>query len=914
MTHIDKQNCWSLINPSHLNFPYSWVGHTPFAMWLICKLGPNIFVELGTHSGNSYFAICESIKAHALKTQCYAIDTWQGDPHANFYSEDIFTSVNSHNTEHYASFSNLMRMTFDEALGTFENNQIDILHIDGLHTYDAVKHDYTSWLCKMKSNGVILFHDITVRENDFGVFKLWEELKNQYPYHFEFHHSNGLGVLFLEKPSDPEILTLLNNQNKTLIQQFEISGIQQTFMANLNSLNTLLKDNPSERLSLEREFNTLVHKYNQLLSETQTALIELRVDEIQNQLNRILNSTSWKLTLPIRLASELLRKMARILKKNLMLIKKANDFRNQHGFKALLRRIYQQINLRNHQVDYNLWFKRDLEIRLENIKNTPDQNILNPTLFSIIMPVYNSDIGLLEAAIKSVQSQIYTHWELCICNDASTNEDIKPFLDSLSAADSRIKVYHATSNGHISKASNLAIEQATGNFLVLLDHDDLLTIDALFWVNQALIDNPTAKLIYSDEDKIHLDETLSDPYFKTDWNFELILGQNYFSHLGVYETALVKSINGFREGFEGAQDYDLLLRCAEKVKPSDIIHIPKVLYHWRVVPGSTSINIAEKPYAINAAKQAIKEFAQNNHLIGEVEVFNSGLYRLIEKNPIVQPSVTLIIPTYNGFKLIKNCIESILNKTTYQNFSILIIDNRSDEPQTLNYLKQIQSRHPKIKVVRDESPFNYSAINNRAVDLANSEYVLLLNNDTQVISNNWLTEMMRMACRPGVGVVGAKLLYPDNRVQHAGVILGLGGIAGHAFHLKEKTDPGYFGLATLPRVVTAVTGACLLVKKSIYKEVEGLDETHLTVAFNDVDFCLKVMSKGYRNVWTPFAELYHFESITRGLDTTPEKQARFESEIQYMANTWPNIIAKDPFYNINLSLNLQNAYTLKHFD
>lgn len=521
-------------------------------------------------------------------------------------------------------------------------------------------------------------------------------------------------------------------------------------------------------------------------------------------------------------------------------------------------------------------------------------------LISIIMPVYNPPLELLREAVESVKTQLYKNWELCIADDASSDAEVIAYLESLKAQDRRFKVVFRKENGHISNASNSALELASGQYIALMDNDDLLPESALYWVVRTIHDNPDVGVIYSDEDKIDEAGKRSSPYFKSDWNEFLFRSQNMICHLGVYRSDLVKEVGGFRIGFEGAQDYDLALRCIERLDRHQIAHIPRVLYHWRIHAGSTAMAVDEKPYAALAGVKALNEHLQRKGNIGSTELLPMGMYRVHYTGPVTAPLVTLIIPTRNAYALVKQCIDSIQDLTTYSQYEIILIDNGSDDPVSLEYFAQLDQQE-NIRVMRDDGPFNYSALNNRAVRAARGELIGLVNNDIEVITPEWLIEMVSIALQPNVGAVGARLWYPDDRLQHGGVVVGVGGVAGHSHKYLPKGDYGYFCRAALTQEFSAVTAACLIIKKSIFEQVGGLDEENLKIAFNDVDFCLRVQEAGYLNVWTPFAELYHHESATRGLEDTPEKKERFSNEVVYVQSRWPKI-KEDYTYNPNLTL------------
>lgn len=521
-------------------------------------------------------------------------------------------------------------------------------------------------------------------------------------------------------------------------------------------------------------------------------------------------------------------------------------------------------------------------------------------LVSVLMPVYNTPEQWLTRAIESVRAQVYPHWELCIADDASPSAHVRAVLADFARRDQRIKVVHRGENGHISAASNSALELATGEFVALLDHDDELPPHALAEFVLQLAQTPETDLVYSDEDKIDEEGRRFSPYFKPDFLPELLTGQNFVSHLSVYRTSLVRSVGGFRVGYEGSQDWDLALRIVEKTTPERIRHIPKILYHWRAIAGSTARAVNEKDYTRTAARRALADHFARRGLKVELRNVPGDHWQIVYPLPPTPPLVSIIIPTKNAEQLLRLCIGSILAKTTYPNFEIVVVNNRSDDPATLAYFDEL--RRIDVRVLDYDAPFNYSALNNFAVREARGEVVCLLNNDVEIISPGWLDEMVSHAIRPEIGAVGAMLYYPDNTIQHAGVVLGIMGVANHAFlNLPRGTD-GYMNRGRLAQNYSAVTGACLVIRRSVYEQVGGLNSTELAIAFNDVDFCLRVRAAGYRNVWTPFAELYHHESASRGTEDTAEKLARFHSEVAYMRDHWGEILDRDPAYNPNLTL------------
>jgi glycosyltransferase involved in cell wall biosynthesis len=526
-------------------------------------------------------------------------------------------------------------------------------------------------------------------------------------------------------------------------------------------------------------------------------------------------------------------------------------------------------------------------------------------LISVVMPVYNTPPAILRATIESVRAQVYANWQLCIADDASTMPHVRKLLENYARQDTRIRVAYRESNGHIVAASNSALELAAGDFIALLDHDDLLHPLALHYVAEAIALNPDAGLVYTDEDKIDGQGNRYAPYFKCEMNYELMLSQNMICHLAVYRRSLFEELGGFREGFEGAQDYDLALRVIERLTPEQIVHIPRVLYHWRAMTGSTALSADEKPYAVQAARKAVAEHLSRRGLRAEVlsapeaPAMNRVRFALPEPTPLV----SIIIPTRDRADLLSICVDSILAKTTYPNFEIIIVDNGSVEPTTFALFARLPES--RVRILRDESPFNFSALNNRAAREARGAMLCLMNNDIEIVTPDWLEEMVSFAALPDVGAVGARLWYPDGRLQHGGVVLGVGGVAGHSHKFVPRGKPGYFCRAVLHQAFSAVTAACLVVRKSIFEQVGGLDE-ELEVAFNDIDFCLRVRQAGYRNVWTPFAEMIHHESASRGHETTPDKQRRFQKEITCMRERWQEVLRHDPAYSPNLTLEAEN--------
>ena len=524
-------------------------------------------------------------------------------------------------------------------------------------------------------------------------------------------------------------------------------------------------------------------------------------------------------------------------------------------------------------------------------------NFEQKPLISIIMPVYNVDPIWLQKAIDSVRSQWYENWELCIADDKSTKQETLDYLKGLD--DPRIKVRFLEKNLNISGASNAALEMAEGDYIALMDNDDEITPDALYEMVKC-INETDADFIYSDEDFIDTEGICSNPHFKPDFSPDLLLSHNYITHFTCFRKSLLDQVGNFNSMFDGSQDYDLFLRLTENT--DNICHIKKVLYHWRTLESSTSLNSEAKPEALERGRKVLIETMRRRNIKAKVEHANMHHYFRVRYPIENTPLVSIIIPFKDKPELLEMCIGSILEKSTYRNFEIIGISNNSEEEHTFETMVSLEKRDTRVSFYEYNVAFNYADINNHAVKTyAKGEHILLLNNDIEVITPEWIEAMLEHSQRDEIGCVGAKLYYPDDTVQHAGIIMGLGGYAGHSHKGYSRHNVGYFNRLGVVQNVSAVTAACLMVKKRIYEEVGGMDAIRFKVAYNDVDFCLRVGEKGYRNLFTPYAELYHHESISRGYETTPEKMARFQKEKDALFERHQKILTEgDPYYNPNL--------------
>ena len=900
----------AIFSPKSVEIPSAWLGHMPFAAWVIREVSPRIFVELGTHTGASYFAFCQSVAEAGLTTECYAVDTWHGDEHAGQYGEEIFSQVSAHNCEHYSGFSHLLRMSFDDAATFFADESIELLHIDGLHTYEAVRHDFETWLPKLAPGAVVLFHDTNVRERNFGVWRLWEELQERYQNNMEFKHSYGLGVLQLDSAAREKQLKWLKPwvpEKEKLIHYFAVLGLRQ----------------------LER------HE----LSEARRTTIQLKaavarsagqVADLDHALQSVYQSTSWRLTGFVRLSGRYAATIRSISVRAVEAFRRAPNIRvfcrkswrvfRSEGLAGLKRRLgltYHAISLDGAQTQlhvgafvpgknrdrYSCWMQHNkiTDEAAKKMREMLSMTEQQPMLISVLIPIYNTPPALLDRALDSLKAQVYPYWEACIVDDCSTDDNTLAALSYWVANEPRIRVMHRPTNGNISVATNDAANMARGEFLVFLDHDDELAPDALAEVASVISSTPVADYIYSDDDKLSEVGVRFAPQFKPGFSPILLLSYMYMGHLKAVRTSLYRDLGGFRSRFDGAQDYDFALRVAEVTK--NIVHIPKVLYHWRVIAGSTAASADEKPQSVEAGRRAVIEAVARRGIVADVFQpewalkAKVGVYDL--RFPDEGPRVTIIIPTKNHKDLLSRCLGS-LAKTTYGNYEILIIDNESDEVETLRYLKSIPHR-----VVRIANPkkdyFNYAYINNKAVQMVSTDYILLLNNDTEVINPGWLSQMMGYAQIGGVGAVGAKLLFGDRTIQHAGIVHGMyGEMAGCAFRGIADWDNGYQSYAAVTREYSAVTAACLLIKRELFLRIGGFNETEFAVAYNDVDLCYRLVDAGSLCVYCHSAQLFHYEGKTRGHGDAPQEIAAFRQRYRGRKDNWynPNLSLDDKHFRI----------------
>ena len=642
--------------------------------------------------------------------------------------------------------------------------------------------------------------------------------------------------------------------------------------------------------NLEDELERLENS-NRSLKEQNQLLQTLRTNT-EYSYEVISNAFFWKITKPMRVIADLLK---RLIKKIPPLYKLAKGLRywKRHGTKAFFRK------LRARKLAKASGRKRVSRATLEKQRSTRFPKNIK---ISILVPLFNTPIPFLKEMIDSVINQTYSNWELCLADGSDAQHtNVEQRVRAYAEKDPRIVYKRLEQNLGISENTNACIDMATGEYIALFDHDDILHPSALFEVMHAICEQQ-ADFIYTDEatfESPHSNKIVLNHY-KPDYAIDNLRAVNYICHLSVFSRALLDKVGRFRSAFDGSQDHDMILRLTEQAER--VVHIPQILYYWRSHPQSVAQSIGSKSYAVEAGKRAVLESLERHGIKAEIESSRAlpTMYRL-RYELTTEGKVSIIIPNKNHLSDLKTCIQSILKRTTYKNYEIIIVDNGSTEERLFNYYETLREE-PNIQVLSLDIPFNYSTLNNFAVSHATGEYYLLLNNDIEILTPDWLQEMLMYAQRPDVGAVGAMLYYPDDTVQHAGVCLGVGGVACHSFCRYDKKDFGYMGRLCFAQNVSAVTAACMMVKASVWHEVEGLDES-FKVAFNDVDLCMKIRKAGYLIVWTPHAEAYHYESKSRGLEDTPEKRARFLDETIRFQSKWRRELnAGDPYYNPNLSL------------
>ncbi len=1141
-------------SPAKVSDERSWQQHIPFAFALVQMLRPRTFVELGTHKGDSYLAFCQAVGALCLPTKCYAVDTWAGDQHADFYDETIYPELLAYHDKHYAGFSRLIRSTFDVAVGDFADASIDLLHIDGLHTYETVRHDFETWRPKLSTRAVVLFHNTALRVRGFSVWRYWDELREQFPS-FTFDHCNGLGVLAVGRDSPAALAPLLAldkagasatryffsylgsravlaDLNRglqgelttasaiaaTRLQIFRsvVGGLDEALnsagfahpsldpsadertlgehaawvhrgladlaaklqqrdtnvaalaaqaqrleaalnaeqasrrelAAQISALHQSVRDADGEfsprstdgespadsnragfepehaqaglellRLAFEhkqaftsriveeiraresriaelenemREVQARIAEESRVrenrsaeleneMREAQARIAEegrareSRIAELENEMReaqaRIAEEGRARASRSAELENEMREAQARIAALDagtrqrdedlqairaswswkitalLRLRRKPADPQRGGGFEQWLHRAFYALPGANaaRKRELILWMHRHAgfltrktasyelreralpgelqpatpgavtpetatpgagEVRREVaprmsqqkadalISTWRDPPLISVALISIALTGDgDSDASHFRSAVDSVRRQFYPNWELCIADDASTDAAIRDALAALERENEpRIRIVRLPGKAGAAAAANSAIALARGEYVALLDRGDELTRDALLEMARAIVDQGP-DFIYADEDRRDSDDVCRDPIYKPDYSPDYLLANNYIGRFAVLRAGLFDRVGRFREGFDGAQDFDLVLRATAQTKR--IAHVPLVLHHARA---------GESPRSAEAGLQALEQRLALGDAGAHAEHGSFPSTYRVRYALRAEPLVSILIPFRDKPELLATCIRSIREKTDYGNYEIIGIDNGSADPATLELLRTLETEDSRVRFVRCELPFNYSAINNFGASHALGTHLLFLNNDTEVLTPEWLRSMLEYSQRDDVGVVGARLLYPDDTVQHAGVILDRVLVAMHHHKFVPSAHPGYAIRPHLPQNFSAVTFACAMSRREVFDRLGGLDESRLQICFNDVDYCLRAREAGYLVVYTPYAVLRHFESKSRGKDHSPEKLARLQAEFAYMQERHAAVLARgDPYYNPNFS-------------
>ena len=597
-----------------------------------------------------------------------------------------------------------------------------------------------------------------------------------------------------------------------------------------------------------------------------------------------------------------LSKGERIKAKAEIYSKKAVSAFRMNGISSVLQKSVNKLQkMRQGDGLYHTWLKEN-PVTKQELKKQRETVFKENIKFSLVVPLYKTEKHLLKALVDSVQAQTYTNWELCLSDGSGADSPIRKILEEYQRKDPRIKVIFNDRQLQISENTNAAIEAATGNYIAFADHDDTLAEEAFYQMAMEISAHPEADLLYSDEDIIDIKGRRLYPHFKSDYNPDLLCCVNYICHLVVVKKELLDRAGLLRPEYNGSQDYDFLLRCTEHTKSENIRHIPKILYHWRSHEGSTAGNPDDKPYAVIAGEKALAGHYERLGIKAFVEYTGCPVVFRTQFEIQGAPKVSVLIPNKDHTEDLDKCVTSIMEKSTWKNIQIVVIENNSESEETFSYYQRLEKRYPQVKVVKWDGIFNYSAINNFGAKYADGDYFLLLNNDTEVITPDWLERMLGYCQREDVGIVGAKLLYPDNTVQHAGVVVGIAGFAGHILTGYDRNAPGYLWRLLTAQDESAVTGACMMVKRSVFEKLHGLDES-FAVALNDIDFCLRARALGKKVVFTPDACLYHYESKSRGLENTPEKKVRFDREVAHFRERHREFLkAGDPYYNPNLSI------------
>jgi GT2 family glycosyltransferase len=859
----------------------AWRTHAPFAFWLVEALSPKVIVELGVYGGFSYFTFCQAAGLYSPSAALFGIDTWKGDEHSGAVPPDMRRHVEARN-ESFASRSTLVTSTFDEAVDRFAEGEIDLLHIDGAHSYDAVRHDFLSWLPKVSSRGVVLLHDTEEHGGGFGVWRLMDELEAQYPC-FRFVHGHGLGVVGVgsELPAGPRAL-------------FEAADTPDTCRV-VREVYALL----GWRVGTGHGTTARFWEYGRPAGEGADRLrasfeARARLRRAESTIAAMRVSHSWKVTAPLRAGVAAARNAQTMVRRVVGAALPVNRESRREAEADRRQREYQTgpRAYANWVRDYDTLDASDRAGMKELASSLPAR-----PLISILMPVFDPDVEILESAVASVLEQAYGNWQLCIADDGSTDPAVRPFLESCPGGDARIEVVYRKANGGIAAATNSALDLARGEIVTLLDQDDRLRPHSLLLVAQRMTETPELGYVYSDEDVIDENGVRLSHHFKPEWNPELLRSQNYLCHLSAFRADLVRRVGGFRSEFDGSQDWDLALRITELLREDQIGHIPHVLYHWRAAgPTSTASDAYAKPYALRAGRAAVTNHLERAGIAADVAPADIHL-NVRYAVPLEPPLVSVIVPTTMEEDRFETLVRG-LSGTEYRPIEVIRVAT-----QAAIDAAPLEVAVPPDLLGRDvpySGEFNFSRAVNLGCEAAAGPLMLLVNDDLEVLHTDWLGLMVGHVLQPRVAAVGALLLYPNERVQHAGVLLGAGHGAAHLYLGASIADHGYSNRLRLNQDLSCVTAACVLLRKEAFDQVRGFDES-LAVAYNDVDFCLRLRQAGWRIVFTPEAILFHHESASFGSHSKGRPEA-YDREVAELQRRWGPVLRADPSHNPNLAL------------
>ena len=976
----------------------AWLEHIPFAFWLMKTLKPRLLVELGTHWGVSYSAFCQSIEQLQLDSRSFAVDTWAGDEHAGYYGEEVFSSINILNQTHWRRFSSLLRMSFAEARQYFSDGEIDLLHIDGLHTYEAASDDFMLWKKTLSQYGVVLFHDINVRERGFGIWRLWQDLKNDYP-HFEFSHGHGLGVLGVGQEFSAPLKTLFaasscsvqaakirnlfaargegvqlrwdfrrvglhlqkieeekNISNLTVRQLKEKAEIlQSNFDAEINCLSKDLRearDNiAKDQIKISKMVESLEHqklslKINNDELESKNEKIKILEQEkeyFQQKFQEIIKSNSWKITKPLRITKALIAlepayvnaigklKVIKFFFKSLTkiftppkniqnninliryllqrhgglvpLVQRGAKIICKHGVAGFLvkwRSLERVSDISSLQTDNevslakNIFNYQQSEISHNESLRAIDGFSVKP-LISVIMPVYNTPLQWLRCAIESLQKQYYNNWELCVVDDASPTDAQRKLLWQIAKSDSRVRVKVMSHNVGIASASNAAVAMAQGQYIALLDHDDELTPDAIFRVVEAINQKPDADFLYSDECKISdtSDRELFEFIFKPDWSPEFMFNAMLTGHLTVYRKDLIESVGLFRTDYDFSQDYDLALRASEAARC--IVHIERVLYLWRAIPGSAARG--GKDFARETNVAALSDALQRRGIAGDVMALPHANYVQVTL-PSALPLVSLIIPSDSADNL-RIVLNSIRKETGYVNYEVIVVCNGP----LADRLSAEFCDWSLVYFVKYDKKYNFSDKCNEGALASHGEIVVFYNDDVFPLQRDWIEHLIEYLWVPGVGGVSPKLLHENDTIQYAGMISGTPGLCGTAYNnIPNNVSDKFLTMHNYVRNVSILSGACCALWKNVFLEIGAFDAINTPDGHSDMDLSYKLMEAGYRCVYTPYALLRHI-----GNHSWAAKPYKYKADI-YALKRWGKFVSKDPYFTTSMKQVLYNDF------